>query len=57
MAMDKTIARRKRQANGTAEQNEKGQKALPADYGDATPEDVARAIFAPVTRRRGPQRK
>ena len=51
MAMNK-IARRKHQANGTAEPSEKGQKGLPADYGDATPEDVARAILAPVVRRR-----
>ena len=54
MAMDKTIARRKHQANGAAGQNEKGQKGLPADYGDASPEDVAKAIFAPVLRRRRP---
>ena len=54
MAMNKTIARRKHQANGTAEPNEKGQKGLPADYGDASPEDVAKAILAPMLRRRRP---
>ena len=54
--MNKTITRRKPRADGTAEQSEKGQKALPADYGAATPEDVAKAIFAPVTRRRDSQR-
>ena len=52
MVMNKIAARRKRQSTGAAELNEKGQKGLPADYGDATPEDVAKAILAPAIRRR-----